>query len=233
MNDRVQVLDLGHVEMVDMMGGDAAVLRAARICYQSESKGPEADARLIERLLRTGHGTPFEQAVFTFGVKCPLFVARQWLRHRIGCSYNEKSLRYCTASREYYIPDRPNTVEGVEYPEDKQLMMSSDYPTAVYIRHCEDAFDTYELLVKRGWPKERARMVLPLSTYTEFVWTVNARALTHWLDLRTAPGAQAEHREYALVIGALWAEAMPVTAMAYFGAQERAEIPARKEEKAA
>ena len=99
------VLDKGWVQIEEQMGGDAAVIRGARICYQSTPLSPDADERLIRRLLTTHprHNTVFEHAVFRLGVKCPLFVARQWLRHRIG-TFNEKSLRYCAAEREYYVP---------------------------------------------------------------------------------------------------------------------------------
>ena len=95
----VKVLNEGYLELVEWMGGDAAVARNARRCYRSESQqGGEADRRLLRRLLRARHLTPFEASVFTFDVKCPIFVARQWIRHRIA-SYNEESLRYCVAER--------------------------------------------------------------------------------------------------------------------------------------
>ena len=141
------------------------------------------------------HGTPFEHAVMRWHVKCPLFVARQWLRHRIG-SFNEKSLRYCVAEREYYVP-----ADKVEAP--------------YYAAAIEHAFDTYEELVAKGWPREQARGVLPMSVYTEFIWTVNARSFMNWLSQRLAKGAQWEHRQYAEAALELWTEAMPVTASAF------------------
>jgi len=101
---RIQVLDRGWVQLEDCMGGDAAVIHAARICYQSRARSDDG-ARLIRRLMSSEfkHNTVFEHAVFRWGIKCPIFVARQWMRHRIG-SFNEKSLRYCAAAREYYVP---------------------------------------------------------------------------------------------------------------------------------
>ncbi len=194
---REAVLDKGWLQLEDMMGGDAAVIRGARICYQSTARNASADVRLIERLMAATpkHNTVFEHAVFRFGCKCPLFVARQWMRHRI-CTFNEKSLRYCIADREYYVPER---VEGRE----------------AYCDHMEASFDLYTRLVEQGWPKEQARGVLGTAVYTEFIWTVNAWSFMNWLEKRVDPGAQAEHSAYAEAGLRLFAQAMPVTAHAF------------------
>lgn len=199
---RVQVLGKGWVQLEESMGGDAAVIRGARICYGSEARTPDADARLIQRLMRSEpkHNTVFEHAVFRWGVKCPIFVARQWMRHRMG-SFNERSLRYCAASREYYVPSAP-----------------ADAPQpllAEYVRHMESSLDLYEKLVAAGWKKERARSVLGLGTFTEFIWTVNAWSLMNWLSKRLDPAAQWEHRQYALAVLQLYEETMPITAGAF------------------
>lgn len=194
----IPVLDKGWVKLEEHMGDDAAVIRAARICYQSSSKSDEADIRLVHRLLRSNpkHNTVFEHSVYRFNVKCPIFVARQWMRHRI-CSYNEKSLRYCTADREYYVPSGEL--------EDKDS----------YIRHMEDSFDLYERLVAKGWKKEQARGILGTAVYTEFIWTVNAWSLMNWLEKRLDKGAQWEHAEYARAIMTIFRDTMPVTAGAF------------------
>lgn len=192
------VLDKGWVRLEDLMGGDAAVIRGARICYQSTARTPHADELLIGRLMASEpkHNTVFEHAVFRWGVKCPLFVARQWMRHRIA-SYNEKSLRYCTADREYYVPE--GDAEDV----------------ALYRRHMEASFDVYERLIASGWRKERARGVLGLAVYTEFIWTVNAWSLMNWLYKRLDPAAQWEHSQYAEAVLEMFQMAMPVTAAAF------------------
>jgi thymidylate synthase (FAD) len=194
---RVAVLDKGWVQLEECMGGDQAVIRGARICYQSQAQSPAHDVRLIRRLMRSEpkHNTVFEHAVFRWGVKCPIFVARQWMRHRIG-SFNEMSLRYCAAQRDYYTP-------GEQTLQDK------------YRRHMEASFDLYETLVAGGWRMERARAVLGLGTYTEFIWTVNAWSLMNWLSKRLHKSAQWEHRQYALAVLGLYEEAMPVTAAAF------------------
>jgi thymidylate synthase (FAD) len=194
---RIAVLDKGWVQLEDHMGGDEAVIRGARICYQSEALSPEHDVRLIQRLMQSEpkHNTVFEHAVFRWGVKCPIFVARQWMRHRIG-SFNERSQRYCTADREYYVPSDEPLVEA-------------------YVRQMEAAFDVYEKLVAAGWKKERARAVLGTGVYTEFVWTVNAWALMNWLTKRLHKSAQWEHRQYALAVLQMYEGVMPVTAGAF------------------
>jgi thymidylate synthase (FAD) len=127
--------------------------------------------------------TPFEAMVFTFDVKAPLFVARQWFRHRIG-SYNEESLRYCIALKDYYIPT------GL-----------SQEALAKWQSHHEEAFALYDYLIEeQGLRKEQARSVLPVGIYTRFYWTVNGSSLMNFLRLRLDKGAQAEIREYAKVI---------------------------------
>jgi thymidylate synthase (FAD) len=176
------VLNAGYVRLVEYMGGDESVIRNARRCWRSEDKSSEeSDRNLIRHLLREGHMTPFETIVFTFDVKCPIFVARQWMRHRIG-SFNEESLRYCVAERDYFIPHGLNQ---------QQL--------AFWKMYNDEQFDRYNLLTQT-MPKEQARSILPLGTYTKFYWTVNGRSLMNFLKLRLDKGAQAEIREYAKVI---------------------------------
>jgi thymidylate synthase (FAD) len=176
------VLNAGYVRLVEYMGGDESVIRNARRCWRSEDKSSEeSDRNLIRHLLREGHMTPFETMVFTFDVKCPIFVARQWMRHRIG-SFNEESLRYCVAERDYFIPHGLNQ---------QQL--------AFWKMYNDEQFDRYNLL-KQTMPKEQARSILPLGTYTKFYWTVNGSSLMNFLKLRLDKSAQAEIREYAEVI---------------------------------
>jgi thymidylate synthase (FAD) len=176
------VLNAGYVRLVEYMGGDESVIRNARRCWRSENKSSEnSDKNLIRHLLREGHMTPFEAMVFTFDVKCPIFVARQWMRHRIG-SFNEESLRYCVAERDYFIPYGLNQ---------KQL--------AFWKMYNDEQFDRYNL-VKQTIPKEQARSILPLGTYTKFYWTVNGSSLMNFLRLRLNKAAQKEIREYAEVI---------------------------------
>lgn len=190
----MQVLNNGYVHLVEYMGGDQAVIRNARRCWRSEAKTENADRQLLKHLITAGHKSPFEAMVFTFDVKAPLFVARQWFRHRIG-SYNEESLRYCIALRDYYIPQ---DLEG-ELRE-------------AWIREHERAFDFYEELVTtHKLRKEQARSVLPVGIYTKFFWTVNGSSLMNFLNLRLDRGAQYEIRQYAQAVLELAKEAAPIS----------------------
>lgn len=189
----MQVLNKGSVILLEQMGGDQAVIRNARRCWRSESKSENADRQLLRHLIKAGHKTPFEAMVFTFDVKAPLFVARQWFRHRIG-SFNEESLRYCIALREYYVP------------VDLESTLLEDWN-----RHNEAAFDFYTELVEAKIPKEQARSVLPVGIYTSFYWTVNGSSLMNFLNLRLESGAQYEIRVYAQAILELVKEVAPIS----------------------
>lgn len=193
----IKVLDNGYVALVDFMGADKAVIEAARRCYMSEPQGEDSDAKLLRHLILKDHGTPFEHAYFRFDIKCPIFVARQWMRHRIG-TYNEMSLRYCLAKRDYYIPSN-----------------LSEQTLERYKKAVDNSFETYEELVNSGVKREQARGVLPLSVYTLYYWTVNARSLMNFLKLRLDKAAQAEIREYARALFGIFKEKMPLTARAF------------------
>lgn len=195
-NLRKNVLNNGYVELVESMGGDYSVIRNARRCYKSESKGEESDRKLISHLLTNKHMTPFESMVFTFDIKCPLFIARQWMRHRHG-SFNEESLRYCVAERDFYIPD---------YFEENSPLYNK------WVSDNQRQFDSYELFVREcGMTKEQARSLLPLGIYTSFYWTVNGSSLLNFLRLRTDKHAQKEMQDYAWAIVNLVKDKAPVT----------------------
>ena len=211
----VRVLDKGFVKLVSFMGGDQAVVQAARVSFGSESKGEEKDKILIKYLLDHGHGTPFEQSVFKFHVKCPIFVARQWMRHRIG-SFNEISGRYTEFDdTEYYTPDRPRFQEkknkqGSVFDEDRADNIKYRFPEL--IKHATDtALHTYKELLNYGVAKELARIVLPVNMYTQFYWCVNARSLMNFLKVRLDEHAQYEMRQYAKAIDTIFEEKMPWT----------------------
>lgn len=191
---KIHVLNSGYVELVESMGGDDAVIRNARRCWKSESKGEESDRKLLRHLLRNKHMTPFEAAVFTFDVKAPIFVARQWFRHRIG-SYNEESLRYCVAERDFYIPD--------------EEILSSPSMRKTWYEYNDRAFDLYEGM-KDHIPKEQARALLPLGTYTRYYWTVNGSSLLNFLRLRMDKHAQLEIQCYARAVCELAERVAPV-----------------------
>lgn len=225
----IKVLDHGEVTLVESMGGDAAVVAAARVShgvrYENASKGEAADAKLIKYLMNLGHGSPFEHTVFTFHIKAPLFITRELMRHRIG-SFNEISSRYAELKEEYYMPEvwrqaSPDNKQSSVVPDNQQKWEPIGGEKTIdkmYEGTVKDAFEIYHWLLEWGVAREMARMVLPVATYTEFYWTVNARSLMNFLMLRTAPGAQWEMQQYAKVILDIFTEKMPLTAAAFAAA---------------
>jgi thymidylate synthase (FAD) len=218
------VLDHGFVRLDAVMADDLSVVNAARVSFARHKDAMDAsDEGLIRFLMRERHGTPFEHNSFRFHIRCPIFVAREWFRHRIG-SFNEFSMRYAKATDDFYVPapedvrtqvGKPGayTFETVE-PE----LASSTRETfeSVY----RTAYAAYEELVEAGVAREIARCVLPVGAYTEFFWTVNARALMNFVSLRASDTAQREIRRYAEAVESFLAEKMPVTHEA-FVANER------------
>lgn len=188
------VLNAGYIELVEHMGGDHSVIRNARRCWRSEDRSNEkSDANLIKHLIKKEHRTPFESIVFTFDIEAPIFVARQWMRHRIG-SFQEESLRYCVAEGEFYVP------EG----------LTTDMENLWRHMHVV-SFEYYADLLESGIPKEQARSILPIGTYTKFYWTVNGSSLMNFLKLRCDKSAQKEIRVYADAILEIVKEVAPVT----------------------
>lgn len=208
------------VQVVEMMGGDLAVVNSARVSYaKSSAELTDKDERLIHRLLRDKHGTPFEQAVFTFYIKCPIFVAREWMRHRIG-SFNEVSGRYKKLDTEFYTPKKFRMPDPERVQMDYKYKDAPDEVDAAARAAVQNAYEyltkTYDYLVDDlGIAKEHARIILPVGIYTEFRWTVNARALMNFIALRTHPTAMREIRIYAAGIEEMFSNAMPVTHAAF------------------
>lgn len=205
--DRIDVLDHGFVRMVDHMGSDLAVSRAARVSYDAAWRAGEdegSDTRLINYLWKNKHTTPFEAVEFNFEVKAPIFVFRQWHRHRTW-SYNELSGRYRELSEEFYVPS-PDMI-GVQSANNKQGRAVEEWDADAiahrrpqvddFRKHCERAFDVYRDLLDGGWPRELARSVLPVNTYSHMFAKVDLRNLFHFLDLRCDAHAQYEIRVYA------------------------------------
>ncbi len=197
------------------MGGDGAVVQAARVSLGQGMKTPERDRRLIDYLMEHEHGTPFEHSVFKFHIKCPIFVAREWFRHRMA-SYNEISQRYVEVQEDFYVPEKLRK----QSPKNKQASEFAEFENEEEILKTireayKEAFSVYRKLLNYGIARELARIVLPLGTYTQFYWTVNSRSLMNFLRLRMAEDAQYEIREYAKVIYLIFKEKMPWTAEAW------------------
>jgi thymidylate synthase (FAD) len=215
----IRVLDHGFVRLDDAMADDLSVANGARVSFaRRKEELDESDEGLIRFLLRERHGTPFEHNAFRFHVRCPIFVAREWFRHRVG-SFNEFSLRYAKATDDFYVPEPEDVRSQVGKPgaysfepvSDELAETTREQLQAVY----ETAFRTYEQLVELGVARELARAVLPVGAYTEFYWTVNARSLMNFLSLRNSETAQREIRRYAEACERFLEEKMPVTYAAF------------------
>jgi thymidylate synthase (FAD) len=178
----------------------------------------KSDEGLIRFLMRERHGTPFEHNAFTFHVKAPLFVAREWMRHRIG-SYNEVSGRYKEfVNPDFYLPDEYRTQVGKPGAYTFETWNQSPGKArvdALVLNHYQDCYDLYRYQVENGIAKEMARNVLPLAMFTQFWWTVNARSLMNFISLRNEGNALLEIREYAKIVEELFTDEMPVTAQAF------------------
>jgi thymidylate synthase (FAD) len=220
--DAIRVLDHGFVRLDDAMATDLSVVNAARVSFaRRKEEMDEADEGLIRFLMRDRHGTPFEHNAFRFHVRAPIFVAREWFRHRVG-SFNEFSMRYAKATDDFYVPDPEDVRTQVGRPgaysfepvDDELAERTREELRDVY----ETAFATYVRLVEAGVARELARAVMPVGAYTEFYWTVNARALMNFVSLRAAETAQREIRRYADAVEQLFAEKMPVTYGAFVAA---------------
>jgi thymidylate synthase (FAD) len=207
------------VRLDDAMADDLSVVNAARVSFARRKEAmDESDEGLVRFLMRERHGTPFEHNSFRFHIRCPIFVAREWFRHRVG-SFNEFSMRYARATDEFYVPAPEDVRTQVGKPGaysfepvDPEL---AEQARAALQEVYEQAYATYERLVEAGVARELARSALPVGAYTEFFWTVNARALMNFVSLRAAETAQREIRFYAAAVERFLAERMPVTHAAF------------------
>jgi thymidylate synthase (FAD) len=215
----IRVLDHGFVRLDGAMAGDLSVVNGARVSFaRHKTEMDESDEGLIRFLMRDRHGTTFEHNAFRFHVRAPLFVAREWFRHRVG-SFNEFSMRYAKATDDFYVPEPEDVRSQVGKPgsysfepvEPALAEQTREELQSVY----EAAYGTYTRLVEQGVARELARLVMPMGAYTEFYWTVNARSLMNFVSLRAAETAQREIRRYAEACERFLAEQMPVTHAAF------------------
>lgn len=217
---KIDVLDHGFVRLIDHMGNDLSIVRNARVSYDAAWRAGEdqgSDERLINYLYKNGHNTPFESVTFTFEVKAPIFVFRQWHRHRTQ-SYNEISARYRPLPSEFYIP----AIEQITTQSDDNKQMRTDEQNefAQYIQQLikvqnASAFDIYNELLEKGCPRELARSVLPVSTYSHMFATMNLHNLFRFLAERLHPHAQYEIRVYAEAMLELIEAIVPVATKAF------------------
>lgn len=210
----------GFVRLVDWVGDELAVVNAARVSFHKRvSKMAAPDEGLIRFLLKNKHGTPFEMGFMSqWHFRVPIFVMREWVRHRIGFSYNEESARYVEMRNDFFIPEGFRSQVGrpghysYEPIEDRGL---TEWAKGEIILHSQRAFDLYRKLLDQGIAKEQARMVLPLNLYTEARWSANARSMMNFLALRNAKGAMQEIQDFANAIEGIFAAKMPTTYSAF------------------
>lgn len=217
----IKRLDHGYIGLVNSMGDDLSVVRSARVSHAAQWRtGEDAgkDEKLIRYLMAHRHTTPFESVVLTFEVKAPIFVYRQWHRHRTQ-SYNEVSARYTELPEEFYIPEAENI--GIQDPKTKQardrtaqLGIADQYRRYLRI-HCENGFREYKKALNAGVPRELARLFLSVNTYSTMSATMNLHNLFHFLGLRLDKHAQYEIRVYAQAILELIRPVVPISVDAW------------------
>jgi thymidylate synthase (FAD) len=215
-----KVLNKGFVRLVDYMGSDRRIVQSARVSYGSGEKSPEEDKKLINYLMKNLHTTPFEKVRFEFHVKAPIFVARQWIRHRMS-STNEISGRYSMMKDEFFVPEledvRPQSKTNKQGRDEKQEL--PDSLKWAFVQGLQqgqkDDYDFYEACLREGVAKELARINLPLSLYTEWYWTIDLHNLFHFLRLRVDSHAQKEIRVYGEVIADMVKAVCPVAFEAF------------------
>ena len=213
LNTTIQCLD-GFVRLVDVMGDDSSIVQAARVSYGAGTKKVHEDRGLIRYLIRHQHWTPVEMVEFKFHVKIPVFVARQWIRHRTA-NVNEVSARYTEMKDEMYLPplqhisaqskDNKQGRELQSFPED----VANDIQ-AIINESNERQYDVYQKLLELGVARELARTVLPVGHYTEWYWKIDLRNLMNFLALRLDPHAQWEIRVYAEAMAEIVKQVVPV-----------------------
>jgi thymidylate synthase (FAD) len=198
---KIDVLNGGFVRLVDYMGSDLSIVRSARVSYDADwrEEDEKKDEKLIAYLMKNRHTSPFESVTFTFEVKAPIFVFRQWHRHRTW-AYNEISARYTELDEGWYVPE-PEVIT-TQSPTNKQMRTKEQHPMSNDIAdsieyYCKYAFGEYKRLIEMGCPRELARSVLPVAAYSRMFATVNLHNLFHFLRLRLHEHSQYEIRVYA------------------------------------
>jgi len=226
-NAKIPVLDKGYVRLVDYMGDDLSIVRSARVSHDAAWRAGEnehKDRKLIRFLMRNQHTSPFESVIFTFEVKAPIFIARQWMRHRAQ-KYNEISARYTKLELSYYLPEHIGQQSGANH---QARDIDQPNPSEDLIRHKMDeimteCMEVYDQLIEAGVPREVARVILPVSTYTRFFATVDLHNLFHFLNLRNSEHAQHEIQQYAIAVKQLISPIVPEAYSAWLYAKQKEE----------
>lgn len=223
----ISVLDKGYVRYIDHMGSDERIVESARISYKSPSKGKEQDDKLLRYLWKNKHTSPFEMCKITFNIKMPIFVMRQYVRHRMQ-NLNEVSARYTQLSDDFYIPyvwrrqDTKNkqgsVIDDLWEPKFSALEESAighEACSELFEEQCLEIYKVYQSMIDSGISREMARMVLPVNIYTEIYSCWDLKNLLHFVKLRDDSHAQYEIQEYGRAIKTILKELFPVTMEVY------------------
>lgn len=201
---------ISSVELIRVSGSDLDVVNAARVSYgKTSNQLTERDEKLIKYLIEHKHTSPFEHNQLSFRIKAPIFVARQWMRHRMN-SYNEISYRYVESPLEFYLPKSWRFQDKINHQGSFGSFESTE-AIELYQKSIDQAKTSYLEMLKLGVCREQARAVLPVTTYTEFIFTCNLHSLLHFLNLRLAKGAQWEIQQYAKALLSLSEPYFPAT----------------------
>lgn len=216
-----KVLNEGEVRLRSVIGNDLDIVNAARVSFAAyQSEMDDKAIGLINYLMKNKHATPFEHVTFNFYIKCPIFVAREWFRHRWS-SFNEMSMRYYVPQQlDFYLPDQQSLRKQVGKPGHYTFEPITDINAySETIQVMQDLYNAansaYRRLLEMGVAKEIARSVVPVGQYTEFVWTVNLRSLINFISLRNDEHAQKEIRDYAKVIELIFEQTLPISYKAF------------------
>ena len=221
-----EVLDHGFIRVIDYMGNDGSIVQAARVSYGEGTKKARDDEGLIRYLMRHWHSTPFEMCEVKFHIKLPVFVARQWIRHRTA-NVNEYSARYSILDREFYIPDASNLASQSKTNNQGRgsVLTGKEAEKVLEILRTDSSrsYDNYEKMLDQtnqdGLARELARMNLPMNIYTQWYWKIDLHNLFHFLRLRADSHAQYEIRVYSEVLNKIVADWVPMAYQAFLRKQ--------------
>ena len=213
-NPEIKVLDKGFVRLIDHMGSDLSVVNAARVSFgKMKDSFEESDVKLVTYLAEHEHTSPFRHTALTLHVKAPIFVFRQWMKHRIGSEFNEISGRYVEFPEdEFFVPgqfrrqakvNKQGSEGGIESANEARALAS-------YLESCRAAVSHYKELLSLGVCREQARCVLPVALYSEAYWTVSLQAVAHFIRLRADSHAQWEIQQYAAAVRSVVEPLYPV-----------------------
>lgn len=207
----------GFVRLIDYMGSDLTVVNAARVSFNKRVESVEdRDEKLIKYLIEHEHTSPLRHGFFTFHVRAPMFVLRQWGKHQVGCSWNEVSLRYVRHDMGFWEPSSwRKPPEGSAKQGSSGVISDEQHAQKIYDDAMKSAKEAYDALIDAGVCNEQARAVLPMSLMTEFWWTASLQAVLRFLDLRLANDAQSEIRDYAEAIEKIVQSKYPVVLNAW------------------